>query len=65
LSPDEVVSFNDAIWLYVTCAKVANFNHDQLRDLQLPVLTIKAIQTGFEASKATSHQCNVVEKLCV
>ena len=46
LSVDEVVSFNNVIWLYNTRAAVGKYNAIRLRDFLWPVVVIKSVDTS-------------------
>ena len=57
LFTDEIAGFNNAIWLYGTCAAVNKYNIIWLYDFLQPVIVIKSIDTGVSIWKIIFNQC--------
>jgi hypothetical protein len=52
VSREEVVFFNQAVRLYAKKDAVYDYNHAHLRELEKPVIAIRANHTGQDAEKA-------------
>lgn len=58
LNPEEISTFDSALRIYGTKARVAEFNHARLRDLHCPVLKVLASHEGIKAAEATSDEAD-------
>ena len=65
LSINEVMGFNNAIWLYSTCATISKYNTIQLYNLLQPVVAIKSVNTNVGTRKVTPNQCNTIKNLAL